>query len=238
MPPATLPRAYRNSPLLHMSSFWGLVLGDRRHKKLRQQLRPLLPSYWLQKRRWPAMTGSLVWNGRELDPSNYTYSLSSVDVDEIRGALNGFKGLDLDGPEVSADNFPLPTLGPKLRSFAGVIHSGPGFYVLQGLRLPGCSVEDRTLAFLGVSSYIGEQRAMQAGVMDMLAHIVESSPGKTIENCSAHHHHTEDKPCDIVAFDIRSPSAELFSLASAWEVYNRMRANDITRLSAFDIQEG
>lgn len=75
-----------------MSSFWDFILGERRHDKLRQQLRPLLPSYWIEKRRWPVMTGPLVWDGRELDLSNYTYSFSSADMYEIRGALDGFKG--------------------------------------------------------------------------------------------------------------------------------------------------
>jgi hypothetical protein len=92
MPPAPCPVHVAIHIFLPMSRLWDFILGEHRHDKLRQQLRPLLPSYWKEKRRWPVTTGPLVWNGRELDPSNYTYWFSPADLHEIRGALDGFGG--------------------------------------------------------------------------------------------------------------------------------------------------
>lgn len=58
-------------------------------------------------------------------------------------------------------NFPLPTLGPKLRELSHDVHSGKGFCVIRGLNPAAYSVEDLTLVYLGVQSYIAEQRGRQ-----------------------------------------------------------------------------
>lgn len=69
--------------------------------------------------------------------------------------------LDQDGDLVGPTNFPLPTLGPKLRELSRDVHSGKGFCVIRGLEPAAYSVEDLTLAYLGVQSYIAEQRGRQ-----------------------------------------------------------------------------
>lgn len=58
-------------------------------------------------------------------------------------------------------NFPLPTLGPKLLALSHDVHSGKGFCVIRGLNPAAYTVEDLTLVYLGVQSYIAEQRGRQ-----------------------------------------------------------------------------
>lgn len=58
-------------------------------------------------------------------------------------------------------NFPLPTLGPKLGELSRDVHNGRGFCVIRGLNPAAYAVEDLTLAYLGVQSYIAEQRGRQ-----------------------------------------------------------------------------
>ena len=42
-----------------------------------------------------------------------------------------------------------------------MVHQGPGFFVIQGLDALSCSVEENTIIFLGLASYIGDQRGTQ-----------------------------------------------------------------------------
>lgn len=68
---------------------------------------------------------------------------------------------ELDGDKVSRDNFHLPTLQHVLRELSLEVHNGRGFFILRGLDLPKYSIADGTIIFLGIQSYIAEQRARQ-----------------------------------------------------------------------------
>ena len=68
---------------------------------------------------------------------------------------------ELDGSDVSPDNFPLPTLGPKLRGLAHDVYEGRGFCVIRGLDVGKYSVEDATMIWLGLQGYIARQQARQ-----------------------------------------------------------------------------
>jgi hypothetical protein len=76
--------------------------------------------------------------------------------------------LGQDGDLVDPANFPLPTLGPELKELSGDIHSGRGFCVIRGLSPAAFTVEDLTLVYLGVQSYIAEQRGRQDKCGNML----------------------------------------------------------------------
>jgi hypothetical protein len=75
---------------------------------------------------------------------------------------------ELDGYEINKDNFPLPTLGPRLQGLNNDLHLGKGFFSIRGLDPKKYSVEDNTLLFLGISSHIAEQRAKQDNAGNML----------------------------------------------------------------------
>lgn len=69
--------------------------------------------------------------------------------------------LGLDGDLVEPANFPLPTLGAKLEELSRDVHQGRGFCVIRGIDPASYSVEDLSLVYLGVQSYIAEQRGRQ-----------------------------------------------------------------------------
>jgi len=67
-----------------------------------------------------------------------------------------------------ARDFPLPTLGPKLVELSKDVHHGKGFCVIRGID-PACyAVEDLTLIYLGIQSYIAELRGRQDTSGNML----------------------------------------------------------------------
>lgn len=69
--------------------------------------------------------------------------------------------LELDGDLVNRDNFPLPTLGPKLDELSHDIHNGSGLCVIRGINPEDYSVEDLTIVWLGIQAYIADQRGCQ-----------------------------------------------------------------------------
>lgn len=69
--------------------------------------------------------------------------------------------LGLDGDLVSRDNFPLPTLGPRLDGISRDVHNGKGFGVIRGLDPQKYSVEDLTVIHLGIQSYIASRHGRQ-----------------------------------------------------------------------------
>lgn len=67
----------------------------------------------------------------------------------------------MDGDLVNPENFPLPLLGPKLDWLSRDVHHGKGFCVVRGVDPGLYSVEDLTLVYLGIQSYIADQRGRQ-----------------------------------------------------------------------------
>jgi hypothetical protein len=193
---------------------------------------------------WPTkLDADLAWDASTFGSEEaYTLLLTKEDVLEIRAAVKHFNSLGLYGSEVSASNFPLPELGPKLKRLGLDVHRGRGFAGIRGLKPGDFSPEDNVVVFLGVSSYIGAQRGRQDENGNMLTHIRDAKKSRapqgdrpTRYSAQASTFHT-DAFCDILALQTRSNAA--FGgrniLASSWTVYNKLAATrpDVIELLA------
>jgi hypothetical protein len=69
---------------------------------------------------------------------------------------------------ISQETFPLPILGGRLKAFAAQLTSGVGFFHIRGLDPQRYSDEVNVVLYLGISSYIGEQRGGQDELGNML----------------------------------------------------------------------
>lgn len=69
--------------------------------------------------------------------------------------------LGLDGTKIHKNNFILPILGNKLAAISNDIHNGRGFAVLRGLDPNKFTVEDLTMIYMGLSTYMGNQIGRQ-----------------------------------------------------------------------------
>lgn len=76
--------------------------------------------------------------------------------------------LGLDFRRITAENFPLPGLGPRLKDVAVNIHAGTGFNLIRGLDPARYSVEDFMIMYMGITSHIGSQRGVQNRRGDMI----------------------------------------------------------------------
>lgn len=77
-------------------------------------------------------------------------------------------GLQLDGDALVTENFPLPTLGAKLKVLNRDVHQGKGFCVVRGVDTNRYPVEDLTLIYLGIQAYIANERGRQDKKGNML----------------------------------------------------------------------
>jgi hypothetical protein len=70
-------------------------------------------------------------------------------------------GLKLELSHVNKTTFPLRRLGDRLRHMRAEVHTGRGFFVLRGLQPTQFTREDNVILYLGISSYVAEQRGRQ-----------------------------------------------------------------------------
>ncbi|KFA69128.1 hypothetical protein S40285_00096 [Stachybotrys chlorohalonatus IBT 40285] len=176
-----------------------------------------------------SLTGPLVWRGDDFQrPCTYTLQLEERDLQEVQQALENFKKLGLVKDEVGPSNFALPTLGARLETCARTLHIGHGFVVIKGL--DGCKfdVEDSVVAYLGIASYIADQRGQQNKDGDVLTHIT-SYKQWTVPMDLRHGIHSQmalpfhnDMGCDILALQTRHGAHKEGGtyLSSAWTLLN------------------
>ncbi|KAI8684302.1 TauD domain-containing protein [Fusarium keratoplasticum] len=177
---------------------------------------------------WPrTLDEAMAWTGNQFaDESDYIHTLSESDLQEAENALRVFKALGLDGDLVSRDNFPLPTLGPRLDEIRRDVHDGKGFGVIRGLDPHKYSIEDLTVMYLGIQSYIANRHGRQDRKGNMLVHIVADNSSKL----KAGHHRHSTSPIeagDVVSWLTRSTAASggKCIIASAYTVYNVLAAS-------------
>lgn len=81
--------------------------------------------------------------------------LSSAEVAEVMAALAAVEARGVSMLAMSADDFPLPTLGPRMRALAGELDRGRGMWLMRGL--PIDELTDRQAAFVywGLGLHMG-----------------------------------------------------------------------------------
>lgn len=98
------------------------------------------------------------WKGPEIARStDWVYRLTESDITELTAALQGAKARGLGIPDIAKDDFPLPTLGPKLAEMLAEMESGRGFVLIRGLPVDtAISREDATAIYWGIGAHFGE----------------------------------------------------------------------------------
>ncbi|KAI1190656.1 hypothetical protein F5B17DRAFT_49775 [Nemania serpens] len=175
---------------------------------------------------------SSAWNGADfVEEASYVLHLSTAEKAELLRAKDDFKAQELDGNLVHQDNFPLPTLGPKLRAVADDIYNGKGFHVIRGLDPNDYSVEDLAIIQLGIQAYIADQCGRQDHRGNMLVHIVADNSS---EIKLGHHRHStsaisfhNEEAGDVISWLTRgtSKSGGRCVLAPVYTIYNILAAH-------------
>ncbi|KAI0013404.1 Clavaminate synthase-like protein [Xylariaceae sp. FL0662B] len=184
---------------------------------------------------------TFAWTGAQSDHDlRFIYNFKEAELAEICSAKDHFKARELDGDLVSRENFPLPTLGPKLDRLSDDLYNSTGLCLIRGIKPEEYSVEDLTIIWLGIQAYIADRRGCQDHRGNMLVHIIADNSSETKQG---HHRHStsaisfhNEEAGDVVAWLTRSTATTggKCIVASVYTIYNILAAHrpDIIRTLA------
>jgi hypothetical protein len=135
---------------------------------------------------------------------------------------------DREIPSICREDFPLPTLGPRLRRILDELRNGRGFALLRGLPVQRWSLRQSATAFFGLGTHLGSARSQNAhghvlGHVRDLGMIRYEHSGRIYQTRERQGYHTDS--CDVVALLClqAAKAGGVSSLVSAVTVYNEMR---------------
>ena len=97
------------------------------------------------------------WTAKDVaDPARWTEHLSPAEADELEAAVAQAAAVSDNWLEIGKDQFPLPTLGPRLKAIEAELIDGRGFVLLRGLPRERWTNDQMSLAYWGVGMHLGK----------------------------------------------------------------------------------
>ena len=178
----------------------------------------------------PEQTGAAAWYGPDMAARDERLMpLSAADIREIEQAVEPLVARDTDIATISARDFPLPSLGPKLKArVRDEVLNGRGFLLARGLPVERWSLREAATAYFGLGAHVGSARSQNAKG-HVLGHVQDlgldaQDPNVRIYQTNARQtFHTDS--CDIVALLClkTARSGGLSALVSSTTIFNEMR---------------
>jgi len=177
----------------------------------------------------PPVTGASVWYGADMQHQrDWIHAFSPEDIAEVRNAIEPLASTDADIATITAHDFPLPILGPKLVALREEVINGRGFALMRGLPVENWSVRESAIAYYGIGCHFGNPRSQNAQG-HVLGHVrdvgrdAENDPTARIyQTRERQTFHTDS--CDVVGLlclkTARSGGAS--ALVSSMTLYNEM----------------
>lgn len=143
--------------------------------------------------------GPEVWDGRTLArDDDWFMQLTEAEIGELREAVDAVRSTAKPFPEMTLEDFPLPTLHNRLSKLRADITSGKGFAVIRGL--PDWEDEDLVRAYWGIGMWFGNP-VTQNAAGHLLGHVIDQraaddSKIRPYQTNKAQPFHSDS--CDIV----------------------------------------
>jgi hypothetical protein len=97
------------------------------------------------------------WNAAAVaDPDQWTEILTPSEVDELDAAVAQAQGVSDNFLEIGKGDFPLPTLGARLRRIERELIDGRGFVRIRGLPRERWTNDQMSLAYWGIGAHLGK----------------------------------------------------------------------------------
>jgi hypothetical protein len=177
----------------------------------------------------PEIQGPSAWYGSDLTRrSDWLERLSLEEVSEVERAVRALSSESRDITTIHSEDFPLPTLGPRLKQLLDDVLNGRGFVLLRALPVGRWTKREAAIAFFGIGTHIGSARSQNARG-HLLGHVKDlgsSSSDPNVRIYQTHErqtYHTDS--ADIVCLLCLQPakSGGLSSLVSSVTIFNEMR---------------
>jgi hypothetical protein len=173
--------------------------------------------------------GPAAWRAGDLAANEWVSVLTPPEVAEIEQAARALAAGGTALAAVRLEDFPLPTVGPRLRQvLQGEVLGGRGFAVIRGLDPARLSRREAAAAFLGLGAHWGAARPQNAAghVLGHVKDLGRSGDDPTARLYQTHErqtYHTDS--CDVVGLMCLTPAKAggRSSLVSSVALYNEMR---------------
>jgi hypothetical protein len=161
--------------------------------------------------------------------TDWIETLTATESAEVAAATERFAAHDLDIAAMRADDFPLPTLAPRLARIRRDVLTGRGFALLRGAPIDPDDIRRAAIMFFGIGCHFGHARTQNAQG-HVLGHVRDLGRSSTDPNARIYQtrerqtFHTDS--CDIVGLLClkTAKSGGLSALVSAVTIYNEFRA--------------
>ena len=174
------------------------------------------------------VAGPSLWSADELTArDDWIIRLDAKALDDIATALDGVKRRDLALDNITARDFPLPSMATQLSAIKGLLSDGPGVFLVRGLPVDHYERDDLALILWGIGTHIGTVEAQSAGgdmivdVMDM-THIGDA--GRAYRSPRPLHLHTDSADVTGLFCLRRAQSGGTSLIASSLAVHNAILA--------------
>ncbi|MDD9876330.1 MAG: TauD/TfdA family dioxygenase [Magnetovibrio sp.] len=117
--------------------------------------------------------GPAAWRGPEMAAqTDWIYRLSDADIGELDAAAATTLERGLDVLAITKDDFPLPTLGPRLAGLRRDLLDGRGFAYLRGLPVSDYDTAALARLYFGIGVHVGDP-VPQNRNGHMVAHVID-----------------------------------------------------------------
>jgi hypothetical protein len=178
----------------------------------------------------PEIQGPSAWYGPQLDARrDWIEALSDAEVAEIERAtqltIDRLRDPERELVSLRKQDFPLPTLAPRLGRILGEVLAGRGFVLIRRLPVERWSKLQRALAFCGLGTYWGNLRSQNAEghVLGHVKDLGDPEAPRLYRTNKRQGYHTDS--CDVVGLLCRCTAREggLSSLVSSVTLFNEIR---------------
>ncbi|MEZ5833402.1 MAG: TauD/TfdA family dioxygenase [Dongiaceae bacterium] len=187
----------------------------------------------------PEQSGAAAWYGPAMaGRDDWLVTLTAGEIAEIEHATAALVSHETDIATISARDFPLPGLGPRLKArVRDEVLSGRGFLLIRGLPVERWTVRESATAYFALGAHLGSARSQNAKG-HVLGHVQDLGydaldPNVRIYQTNARQtFHTDS--CDVVGLLClkTAKSGGLSALVSSTTIFNEMRRRrpDLLRL--------
>lgn len=119
------------------------------------------------------MAGPSLWSADELTArDDWIVRFNAQALDDIATALDGVKRRHLALEDITAGDFPLPSMAAQLSAIAGLLSDGPGLCLVRGLPIDLYERDDLGLILWGIGAHLGTAVA-QSYRGDMIGEVMD-----------------------------------------------------------------
>lgn len=177
----------------------------------------------------PEVEDRSAWYGWGMaDDADWIEQISTDQVGEVEAAVQELERSDVEIEKVTAKDFPLPTLAPRLQRILDEVLNGRGFVLIKRLPIERWTRRQAAIAFLIIGAQLGNLR-MQNAEGHLLGHVRDL--GRSSDDPNTRIYQTRERQtfhtdsCDVVGLMClqTAKAGGLSSLVSSTTIFNEMR---------------